>query len=159
MTRLLVVLLFAVLTASAQGADLHPLGRGDIGRLLAERQGHPVALTLWSVDCPHCKGVLRQLAALTKRSPGVELIVVSTDNIGERKTIAAMLAANGLGERDTWVFGDEAPERLRFEIDRRWGGEMPRTYLFDADRKVVAFSGPVAEEAVSAWLARNSKGK
>lgn len=159
MRQLFVGLLLAVLAVVAQGADLRPIGRGDIGRLLAERQGHPVALTLWSIDCPHCKGTLRQLAALVKQNPGIDLIVVSTDNIGERKTIGAMLAATGLGERDTWVFGDEAPERLRFEIDKRWGGEMPRTYLFDADRKVVAFSGPLAEEAVTAWLARNGKGK
>lgn len=153
--KLLVLVAFLITQAAAGAAELHPLGRGDVARLLSERQGRPVALTLWSVDCPHCKGTLRQLAALAKANPRFELLVVNTDNLDERRTIAAMLAASGLGERTTWVFGDEAPERLRYEIDRRWGGEMPRTYLYDADRKVAAFSGPVSEDAIADWLARN----
>lgn len=144
-----------LLNGWAGAADLRPFGRGEMVRLLAERQGRPFALTLWSIDCPHCKGTLRQLAALAQAQPQLDLVVVNTDNLGEKKTIAAMLDATGLAQRDTWVFGDEAPERLRFEIDRRWGGEMPRTYLFDGDHKVVAFSGPVAAEALQQWLARN----
>lgn len=156
MRRMLLILAALLLTqAAAIAAELRPLGRGDVARLLAERQGRPVAVALWSIDCPHCKGTLRQLAALSKANPRIDLLVISTDNLGERKTITAMLTAAGLGERDTWVFGDEAPERLRFEIDRRWGGEMPRTYLHDADRKVTAFSGNVGEGALADWLARN----
>lgn len=158
MRRMLLILATLLLTQAAEAAELHPLGRGDVARLLAERQGRPVAVTLWSIDCPHCKGTLRQLAALAKANPRVDLLVISTDNLGERKTIGAMLAAAGLGERDTWVFGDEAPERLRFEVDRRWGGEMPRTYLHDVDRKVTAFSGTVGDDALADWLARNGIG-
>lgn len=158
MKRWLAFAAFILAQAGATAAELHPLGRGDVARLLADRPGRPVVLTLWSIDCPHCKSTLRQLAALSKANPHFDLLVVSTDNPGERKKIAAMLAANGLGGRDTWVFGDEAPERLRYEIDRRWGGEMPRTYLYDADRKVTAISGTVGEEALADWLARNGIG-
>lgn len=155
MRRWLAVCALLLASAAAVAADLKPFGRGEMARLLAERPARPFALALWSIDCPHCKGTLRQLAALAKANPRFDLVVVNTDNIGERKTIAAMLDACGLAERDTWVFGDEAPERLRYEIDRRWGGEMPRTYLFDGDHKATAFSGPVAEEALRQWLARN----
>lgn len=158
MRRLLVLAALLLAQAAAAAADLRPLGRGDIARLLAERQGRPVAVAFWSVDCPHCKGTLRQLSAVAKANPRLDLLVISTDNLGERKTIAAMLAATGLGELDTWVFGDEAPERLRYEIDRRWGGEMPRTYLYDVDRKVTAFSGTVGDDALADWLARNGIG-
>ncbi|MBI4986769.1 MAG: redoxin domain-containing protein [Rhodocyclales bacterium] len=145
-------LLFA---AWAGAAELRPFVPGDMARLLQERQGRPFVLTLWSLDCPHCKGTLRQLAALAKARPAVDLVVVSTDSLGDSQHVAALLAATGLAQRDTWVFGDAAPERLRFEIDRRWGGEMPRTYLFDRDHKSAAFSGAVAEAELQQWLARN----
>lgn len=144
-----------LLAAGANAAELRPFGAGEMARVLAQRQGRPFVLTLWSIDCTHCKGTLRQLAALAQTHPRLDLVVVSTDSFGEQKTIAAMLGATGLAARDTWVFGDEAPERLRFEVDRRWGGEMPRTYLFEGDHRVSAFSGPVDAAALKQWVARN----
>ncbi|MDD5249278.1 MAG: redoxin domain-containing protein [Rhodocyclaceae bacterium] len=142
--------------AWAQAAQLRPFGKGDMARLLAERQGHAFVLTLWSTDCPHCKTSLRQLAALAKTHPQLDLVVVNTDSADESQTIAAMLAAVGLGGRDIWVFAAAAPERLRFEIDRHWGGELPRTYLFESDHQFAAFSGPVDAGALQQWLVRHA---
>lgn len=159
MKNLLVVAALLLAQTAALCAELRPLDRGDVARLLSERRGRPVALTLWSIDCPHCKGTLRQLAALSKAHPRFDLLVINTDNPGERQTIGTMLAAVGLGDRDTWVFGNEAPERLRYEIDRRWGGEMPRTYLYDIDHKTsTAISGTIGEAALASWLDRNGIG-
>jgi thiol-disulfide isomerase/thioredoxin len=152
--RCLLVSLFLA-SACAHGAELRPFGKGDMARLLAEREGRPFILTLWGTDCPHCKGTLRQFAGLTKAHPDLDLVVVSTDSPDDGKTIAGMLKTVGLGERDTWVFAG-APERLRYEIDRRWGGEMPRTYLFERDHQFAAFSGSVDATALKQWLARNA---
>lgn len=156
--KLRIVCACALLLASAWigAAELRPFGKGEMARALAERQGHPFILTLWSTDCPHCKKTLRQLAALTKAHPQLDLVVVNTDSPDESETIAAMLAGVGLGARDTWVFSG-APERMRYEIDRRWGGEMPRTYLFDGDHRFAAFSGPVDAAALKQWLVRNER--
>lgn len=150
------VWLLLLACAWAQAAELRPFGAGEMARQLADRPGRGFALTLWSTDCPHCKTTLRQLAALAKAHPGLDLIVVNTDSPDESKTIAAMLAAVGFGTRATWVFADAAPERLRYEIDRRWGGEMPRTYLFESDHQFAAFSGPVDPAALRQWFARSA---
>ena len=39
----------------------------------------------------------------------------------------AMLEKAGLGTAENWLFGDGFVERLRFEIDPAWQGEIPRT--------------------------------
>ncbi|MGE5466122.1 MAG: TlpA family protein disulfide reductase [Ignavibacteria bacterium] len=145
-------------SVSLHAAELRLFGKGEMARVLAERQGRPFILTLWSTDCPHCKGTLRQLATLAKANPRLDLVVVSTDSADERATIAAMLAGVGLGDRDTWVFSG-SPERMRYEIDRRWGGEMPRTYLYDRDHHAEAFSGPVEDAALRQWLERGVAGR
>lgn len=153
MKKLLLALL--MLCGLAEAAELQPFGRGEMARLLAAREGRAFVLTLWSVDCPHCGTTLRQLAALAKSEPRLDLVVVNTDGVGaDAGAIAAKLAAVGLGKRASWVF-DDAPERLRFEIDRRWGGEMPRTYLFERDHKVAAYSGRIDGKVLKQWLARN----
>lgn len=153
--RLLAACALLLLATSVAAAELLPFGKGEMARQLKERQGRPFVLTLWSIDCPHCKDTLRQLAALAKIHPRLDLVVVSTDNLGEQKTIRAMLGATGLAARTTWVFGDDAPERLRFEIDRRWGGEMPRTYLFDGDHQATAYSGAVDAGVLRQWAGRH----
>lgn len=152
MRRLLLALL--LLCGLAQAAELRPFGRGEMARLLAAREGRAFVLTLWSVDCAHCGTTLRQLAALAKSEPGLDLVVINTDGGGDAGAINAKLAAVGLSERASWVFND-APERLRFEIDRRWGGEMPRTYVFERDHKAAAYSGNIDGEVLRQWLARN----
>jgi hypothetical protein len=40
-----------------------------------------------------------------------------------------MLAQTGLATAENWTFGDGFIERLRYEIDPRWQGEIPRTVL------------------------------
>lgn len=155
MSKLLLVWLALMAIQSACAAELRAFGQGEMARQMAEHQGRAFVLTLWGLDCPYCKGTLRQLAALAKTHPAIDVVVVSTDSLGDGKAIAAVLATAGLTKRDTWVFADEAAERLRYEIDRRWAGEMPRTYLFDREHKVTAFSGPLAEGVLKQWLKRN----
>ena len=157
--QLLAACALLLIHAAVGAAELRSFGRGEMARILDARQGRAFVLTLWSTECAHCKDTLRQLSALAQGRAGIDLVVVNTDNVGAKQTIATMLAATGLSERDTWVFGDEAPERLRFEIDRRWGGEMPRTYLFDRDHKTSAYSGPLGAAVLQDWLARNAAGE
>jgi thiol-disulfide isomerase/thioredoxin len=153
--RLVVASLLLLASAWLQAAELRPFGKGEMARLLAEREGRPFILTLWSTDCPHCKTTLRELAGWAKRHPKLDLIVVNTDGADGSPLIASMLNGVGLGRRDTWTFA-EAPERMRYEIDRRWGGELPRSYLFDGDHRFAAFSGPIEATALRQWAARNA---
>ncbi|MCE1244854.1 hypothetical protein [Oryzomicrobium sp.] len=158
MTRLLarfaaLLLLGAALPALA-GA-LTPLQPGDYARIKSARSGKPFIVTLWGLDCPYCKGNLAMLGAAAKANRQLDLVVIATDTPDDAAALAPLLRQAGLGERRTWVFGDAAPERLRFEIDRQWHGEMPRTYLFDADHQATAVSGSLAAEDFHLWLRRN----
>ncbi|QEL65476.1 hypothetical protein OTERR_20000 [Oryzomicrobium terrae] len=139
----------------ALAGTLTPLQAGDYARLKATRSGKPFVVTLWGVDCPYCKGNLAMLAAAAKSNRKLDLVVIATDTLAEADAIAPLLRQAGLAERRTWVFGDAAPERLRFEIDRQWRGEMPRTYLFDADHQVTAVSGALSEDELRQWQRRN----
>jgi hypothetical protein len=40
-------------------------------------------------------------------------------------------------------------------IDPKWRGELPRTYLYDAQHRRVAISGVIDEEKLREWLERN----
>jgi len=138
------------------GADaVRPFVAGSLARVLANRAGKPFILGFWSLDCVHCGEEMKRLKALKQRHPGLDLVLVSTDGEIEPATLAAHLQAAGLGRAEQWVFADPVPERLRQEIDKRWYGELPRTYLYGRDGQVSAVSGLLNDDVLAPWLKRN----
>ncbi len=53
----------------------------------------------------------------------------------------AMLEKAGLASAENWIFSDGFVERLRFEIDPAWQGDIPRTLLVARDGTVITIEG------------------
>jgi thiol-disulfide isomerase/thioredoxin len=147
---LLVLLLVLVFPAAAQ--DLKPFVAGSIKEIAAARQGKPFILGMWSLTCTHCREELAMLSGLAKKHPGLDLVLIATDTPEESEAISATLRQSGLWGAESWVFADPFAERLRFEIDPKWHGELPRTYLYDPSHKVQAFSGKLDALQMAQWL-------
>jgi len=61
----------------------------------------------------------------------LELVVINADLVpNEPDAVSTMLAQTGLSAAENWTFNDDFVERLRYEIDPQWRGEIPRT-MFD----------------------------
>jgi hypothetical protein len=52
---------------------------------------------------------------------------------GEPEAISAMPAETGLAGAENWVFSDGFVERLRYQVDPKWQGEVPMTALIATD--------------------------
>jgi hypothetical protein len=63
-----------------------------------------------------------------------------------------MLAKTGLAAAENWIFADSFTERLRFEIDPSWRGEIPRTILIARDGKSTTIEGVADLAQIRAWL-------
>jgi len=92
------------------------------------------------------------LKKLARKYPRLDLVLVSTDTPEEEKSVSATLAKFSLGKAEAWVFADSYTERLRFEVDRKWQGELPRTYFFSAKNEVKAISGKLEQKEVEQWI-------
>lgn len=146
-----VLVSFAAIGAPAEPA-VRPFVTGSLARIAVERQGRPFILALWSLGCTHCPSELRTLAALKRRHPQLDVVLVSTDAPEDAARVAELAASFGLGSVEQWVFADPSPERLRYEIDRRWYGELPRTQFYDRQHKVEGVSGVVPAARFEQWL-------
>lgn len=149
--------LFALLLPALAQAELRSFVSGSLEQIQAERAGKPFILALWSASCTHCPAELKALGQLLKRTPGLDVVMVATDTPAEAAQLARLAAGYGLGRQAQWVFADEQPERLRFQIDRRWYGELPRTYLYDGQHRREAYSGLIPAAQLERWLAANVK--
>lgn len=133
--------------------EIKPFVRGSHQQIVVARQGKPFILNFWSLTCSYCMVELEMLKKLAAKYPKLDLVLVATDTPEEAQAVSATLAKFSLGKAEAWVFADSYTERLRFEIDRKWQGELPRTYFFSAAKnEMVAVSGKVEQEEVEQWI-------
>ena len=66
--------------------------------------------------------------------------------------VAATLDKAGLSGSESWSFTDRFYERLRYEIDPAWAGELPRTVMIDAKGEATVLPGVADLVQVRAWL-------
>lgn len=143
-----------LLALSANAGELRPFGADSRAALERAHAGQPWVLAFWSLDCVYCPDEIRHLGALVRTHPQLKLVLVSVDGREMQAEAAAKLQQwlpAGQGER--WIFADDA-DRLYYAVDRKWHGELPRTYFHDGAGGTLARSGRVEE----AWLADWARG-
>ena len=144
-----------LLSLSAMAGDLLPFDRGSRAAIEQAHAGKPFVLAFWSVDCAYCPEEIKHIGALVRKRPDIKLVLVSVDGMEMKSEVGAKLAEylpDGQGAR--WIFATDDPDRLYFAIDRKWHGELPRTYFYDGKGGVRSMTGQVD----AAWLANWARG-
>lgn len=152
--RLLLAIMAAlVLAQPARAGDPAAFTADGLATIKAQHAGHPFILSLWSVnECGYCITELTLLGRLAKTQKRLPLVLVATDTPAFSPAIQKTLGELGLGRMQSWVFDDPIPERLRHAIDPSWYGELPRTYLYDAQHRRETIVGVLDEKRLRAWL-------
>ena len=91
------------------------------------------------------------LAEETKKQPQLDLVLVSTDTTDDIKEIQQKLNKFGFSQVNAWVFQNDQAQQLRYEIDPSWYGELPRSYLFDAQHNRQAITGILRPLVLQRW--------
>lgn len=138
----------------ASAAELRPFDSGSLAAIRAAQAGRPFVLAFWSVHCPPCREELAHWGAWQRKHPGVRFLLVATDEPADQELAASFLARHDLARVETWAYADAYVERLRWSVDSKWRGELPRTYFYDAGHRAEARSGKLDPAWVEAWLAK-----
>lgn len=142
-----------LLAAPALAESPKPFVQGSWQAIREAHAGKPLAVHLWSLTCAPCLVELPLWAKLAKENPALRVVLISTDGAEDAPRLAATLARAGLSGMESWHFADPFAERLRFELDPRWRGELPRTLLVTPAGEVTPVRGSDMA-AVEAWAAR-----
>lgn len=148
---------FCLLLASFARADvpiLDAFKAGSFQQILKQHNGEPFVLVVWSTTCPACLKEMPLLKSLHKSWPTLKMVMLSNDDISATAQVQAVLAKQGLGELENWVFAEENTQKLNYEIDPDWYGELPRTYFFDAAHAKQGVSGILSKAAYEAQFTK-----
>ena len=148
------ILVFILITASTSvlsEVKLKPFTSGSYSKIVSIRS-KPFILIFWSLDCPSCYKELEMLSRFNNRHKKLDIILVSTDIEANLEELVTILTKYKLDNVESWVFRGSSDERLRFEIDAQWYGELPRSYLFKGKNKKQVISGVLSEEKLLSWF-------
>jgi thiol-disulfide isomerase/thioredoxin len=150
--------LLALAPIEASALDFKPYGRGAFAELRQAHAGRPLIVHFWSVTCPPCLAELTEWAKLARdKKQGIDLVFVNTDADGDRARAKARLEKAGLTEAAHYAFADAFAERLYFEADKTWRGELPFTALIAPDGGLVTVTGAIDDPLIAEWLAKAGK--
>jgi hypothetical protein len=80
------------------------------------------------------------------------VVTISADLVPDLPAATrSMLEKSGLGSAENWIFDDGFVERLRFEIDPAWQGDIPRTMLISRDGAITTIEGSAEMTDLQKW--------
>ena len=155
-------ILAALLTALAFGgaSASEPLAfeRGSWEKLRTSHAGQPTVIHFWGITCGPCLVELPNWGRLVTERPDLRLVLIAADPLPQDpERVSATLKGAGLDGSESWSFTDRFYERLRYEIDPAWAGELPRTVMIDREGKATVLPGVADLAQVRQWLDAQSK--
>jgi thiol-disulfide isomerase/thioredoxin len=131
--------------------------KGSFSEIQQRHQGKPYLIKFWSEDCAYCMKELELFGDLLEAQTELNLITVSTDSFLSEDKIREKLASLDLQNVEAWVFAEAYAETLYLDVDKRWRGELPLTYLFDSQNNKTKKMGILSKQDLVAWLDLESK--
>jgi thiol-disulfide isomerase/thioredoxin len=152
--------LIALPSATVGAAEeVHPFGRGSWQQIRKAHAGEPLVVHFWGVTCGPCRAEMPQWGRLLAERRDLHLVTIDADLVPNAPSaVRTMLDESGLMRADNWMFSDDFVERLRYEIDPQWQGEIPRTLLIAADGTTTSLEGVADSAEIRAWLDTQARG-
>lgn len=125
---------------------------GSYQQMLASNANQPFMLVIWSVNCSSCLKDMALLSSIHQSRPELKMIMLAADELSAAEQIQQILEKNQLSEIENWVYAEENTQKLQFEIDPKWYGELPRTYFFDKTHQRTGVSGVLSKEDYDAMF-------
>lgn len=147
---------FLLFGGIALALEFKPYARGDYETLVKTHAGRPLIVHFWSVTCPACVAELPQWQKLIAAHKDVDILFIDTDDEEERDRAAMRLEKAGLANASHYAFADSFAEKLYFEVDRNWRGELPFTALVTLDGARTTITGGLDDPEMTAWLSKNA---
>jgi len=140
---ILLLMVSSLLPSNSLAANSRDFVQGSYAHIIETHKNHSFFVSLWSIDCPPCREELPEMEAYFSRHQEISLILISTDGKDLAAEVEQVLQRNGLADAESWIFAEDFVERLRYEVDSTWHGELPRSYFYSPGQPRQKISGRI----------------
>lgn len=150
-SMLILIAAMLVLPVYAKTPSIQAFEPGSMSEIVAAKKGAPFVLVLWSLDCEYCKASLEALRQEQAKRKNLRVVTLATDSIADPEAVVLIgkkLVSLGM-TANAYAFGEAPPEQLRYAVDPKWRGELPRSYWFNARGESVAHSGLITPALIA----------
>ena len=123
---------------------------GSFEQIVTDKNQQDHLVILWSFDCPPCITELEKISELHQQFPNYQLTLINTDAVEEQLRVKKILQQFDLAGLDNWGFANSDEEKLRYDIDPRWYGDLPRSYFFPLEGKIKRLRGALSSDELLA---------
>ncbi|MDF1583534.1 MAG: hypothetical protein RQ733_02420 [Methyloprofundus sp.] len=132
--------------ATAQQSEIKLFQADAYQKILNAHKDQSFMLVIWSVTCSACLSEMAFIHKIHQQRPELNIVMLSVDGPEYFADMRTIIEQEELSDVEQWGFAEDNSPALRYSIDSRWYGELPRTYFFDHAHQRKAFSGVLTAE-------------
>jgi thiol-disulfide isomerase/thioredoxin len=153
LAAVLIAFLVPAFSPAAEASELHSFVSGSFREIRAAHAGVPTIVHFWGLSCGPCLVELPEWGRLLRERPDLNLVMVHADRLpNDERLLTGAISRAGLGGSENWAFEDGSSERLFFEVDPKWRGEIPMTLLIAPDGTSKRILGSADMTEIRGWL-------
>ena len=128
--------------AGAAGpSDVHEINLDGLKKLLQRdpKDTRPLLINFWATWCDPCREEFPDLVRVDSdyRSKGLNFVAVSLDDISDIKSAVPKFLNEMKATMAVVLLNVNDPEPAIKAVDEKWDGELPATFLYDKEGKVI----------------------
>ena len=123
------------------GADIREINLDGLKQIIQRdpKDSRPLLINFWATWCDPCREEFPDLVKVDAdyRSKGLNFVAVSLDDISDIKTVVPKFLNEMKATMPVVLLNVNDPEPAIKAVDPTWDGQLPATFLYDKQGKVV----------------------
>ena len=128
-------------SGASSPSDIREINLDGLKKILQRdpRDTRPLLINFWATWCDPCREEFPDLVKVDSdyRAKGLNFVAVSLDDIADIKTAVPKFLDQMKATMPVVLLNLNDPEPAIKAVDEKWDGELPATFLYDKDGKVV----------------------
>ena len=137
---------------SAKNLSIKEFNSASLSLIEESYTGQPFVLIVWSIDCLPCREEFEMIREVKILHPKLNVVTVATESFLEYPEVEVILEKIFFQKAEHWAYAVSHSSKIRYSLDPKWYGELPRAYFYNRLGKRIPVSGAIKKSQLLEWF-------